>query len=172
MLEGAIAIAKVFPTHENLKMLRVSAGKKTYRLNLNVCGMQLAKNPIQPAGLSALVEAVGSCSTPNFECLDLDGNTITLDIEKRVDELKDSHPQIAIYHGGVGGLKPPKPLLPPMAKLLKYCKENKVELMDLFRLFDKEQRMVLSEEEFRNALKVRTLPRLASNCSLISRAAH
>ena len=116
--------------------------------------MQLAKNPIQPAGLSALVDAVDLCSTPNFECLDLNGITITLDIEKKVNELKDSHPQIAILHGGVGGLKPPKPLLPPTAKLLKYCKENKVELVDLFRLFDKEQKMLLSEEEFRNALKV------------------
>lgn len=114
----------------------------------------MAKNPIQPAGLAALVDAVGNCSTTNFQCLDLDGITITLDIEKKVNELKDSHPQISILHGGVGGLKPPKPLLPPMAKLLKYCKENKVELLDLFRLFDKEQQMLLSEEEFRNALKV------------------
>lgn len=114
----------------------------------------MAKNPIQPAGLAALVDAVGSCSSANFNCLDLDGITVTLDIEKKVNELKDSHPHVTIPHGGVGGLKPPKPLLPPMAKLLKYCKENKVELMDLFRLFDKEQQMVLSEEEFRNALKV------------------
>ena len=113
----------------------------------------MAKNPIQPAGLSAMVDAVGTCSN-SFQCLDLDGITITLEIEKKVNELKESHSNISIPHGGVGGLKPPKPLLPPMAKLLKYCKENKVELLDLFRLFDKEQQLVLSEEEFRNALKV------------------
>ena len=101
-----------------------------------------------------LLEAVRACSTTTFQCLDLDGITITLEIEKIVKELKESHPHVSIPHGGVGGFKPPKPLLPPAAKLVKYCKENKVVLLDLFRLFDKEQRLVLSEEEFRNALKV------------------
>ena len=45
-------------------------------------------------------------------------------------------------------------MLEPVQKLAKYCKENSVQLMDLFRSFDKEQSMVLPEEEFRNALKV------------------
>lgn len=116
--------------------------------------MQLGKNPIQPAGLAALLDAVKVCSTTTFQCLDLDGITITLDIEKTVNELKESHPHVSILHAGVGGFKAPKPLLPPMAKLMKYCKENKVVLLDLFCLFDKEQQMVLSEEEFKNALKV------------------
>lgn len=89
-----------------------------------------------------------------FQCLDLDGITITLAMEETISQLKETHPHISIPNGGIGGFKPPKPLLPPTAKLIKYCKENKVELIDLFRLFDKEQRMVLSEEEFRNALKV------------------
>lgn len=114
----------------------------------------MGKNPIQPAGLVALLDAVRACSTSTFQCLDLDGLTITLDIEKTIGELKETHPHVSIPHGGVGGFKPPKPLLPPMAKLVKYCKENKVELLDLFHLFDKEQQMVLSEEEFRKALKV------------------
>ena len=68
--------------------------------------------------------------------------------------MKKSHAHLKITHGGIGGHKAPKPLLPPVAKLVKYCKENNVVLLDLFRLFDKEQQMVLSEEEFRNALKV------------------
>ena len=86
--------------------------------------------------------------------LGLEGITVTLDIEKTVNEMQETNPHVSVSHGGIGGFKPPKPLLPPMAKLVKYCKENKVELLDLFRLFDKEQQMVLSEEEFRNALKV------------------
>jgi hypothetical protein len=102
----------------------------------------------------ALLDAVKACSTPTFQHLGLDGITVTLDIQKSVNGMKESNSHVSIPHAGVGGFKPPKPLLPPMAKLAKYCKENKVELLDLFRLFDKEQQMVLSEEEFRNALKV------------------
>lgn len=109
-----------------------------------------------------MLDGIKSCSAGTFECLDLSGITIPLDIEKAVGELKESHPHVSIPHGGVGGFKPPKPLLPPMAKLVKYCKENKVELLDLFRLFDKEQKMILSDEEFRNALKVCKITQLGA----------
>lgn len=125
--------------------------------------LQLGQNPIQPSGLVVLLDAVKACSNTTFQHLDLGGITITLDIQKRVKELKESHPHVSIPHGGVGGFKPPKPLLPPAAKLVKYCKENKVILLDLFRLFDKEQRMVLSEEEFRSALKVSTFTHFLAN---------
>ena len=57
-------------------------------------------------------------------------------------------------HGGTGGYKAPKPLPGPVEKLAKYCKENSVVLVDLFHTFDKEKHNHLSEEEFRNALKV------------------
>lgn len=122
--------------------------------HLSVTDLQIGSNPIQPSGLAALLDAVKVCSTSTFQCLELGGITITLDIEKTVNEMQETNSHVSIPHGGIGGFKPPKPLLPPMAKLVKYCKENKVELLDLFRLFDKEQQMVLSEEEFRNALKV------------------
>lgn len=114
----------------------------------------MGKNPIQPTALTTLLNAIKSSSGNILQCLDLDGITITLDLEKTVAELKESHPHLSISHGGIGGFKPPKPLLPPMAKLVNYCKENNVQLLDLFHLFDKEQQMILSEEEFRSALKV------------------
>ncbi len=107
-----------------------------------------------------------SCSTTTFHCLSLDGITVTLDVQKSVEDLRETNSHVSVPHGGVGGYKPPKPLLPPMAKLVKYCKENKVVLLDLFRLFDKQQQMVLSEEDFRSALKVA----IYSYCSWVGRA--
>ena len=69
--------------------------------------------------------------------------------------MRSSHPHLRVPHGGTGGFQKPKPLLPPLAKLAKYVEENGVKLIDLFRSFDKEQRNVLTEEDFRAALKVR-----------------
>lgn len=167
---SAVAIAKVFPSHEALRILKVSSTYYIHRVSFGKGSLmswfplcfQVGCNPIQPAGLAALLDGVKTCSPGTFECLDLSGITIPLDIEKAVGKLQESHPHISIPHGGVGGFKPPKPLLPPMTKLVKYCKEKKVELLDLFRLFDKEQRMILSNEEFRSALKVCEITQLGA----------
>lgn len=115
---------------------------------------QISKNPIQPPGVLALLNAVKGSSNNALQCLDFDGITITLDIDKLIKEMGESHAHLRVSHGGTGGYKEPKPLLEPVQKLAKYCKENKVQLIDLFRSFDKEQCQVLPEEEFRNALKV------------------
>jgi len=115
---------------------------------------QIGKNPIQASGVLALLNAVKSSSNNVLQCLDLDGITITLDIAKQLKEMEESHAHLRVFHGGTGGYKEPKPMLEPVQKLAKYCKENSVQLMDLFRSFDKEQSKVLPEEEFRNALKV------------------
>jgi len=50
--------------------------------------------------------------------------------------------------------KPPKPLLPPLVKLDKYCQKENIRLEDLCYLFDKDKKKVLTEEEFRDALRV------------------
>lgn len=159
---GAVAFSKILPQHESLQVLKVSREieRKPYYLMCPLSQIpgsthQIGGNPIQPSGLSAMLDAIKATSNGTFQSLDLEGITITLDHQRTVQELKESVPHVKISHGGIGGFKQPKPLLPPMAKLVKYCKENKVELLDLFRLFDKEHQMVLSEEDFRKALKVR-----------------
>ena len=63
-------------------------------------------------------------------------------------------PNFEVSHAGTGGYKEAKPLPTPLAKLLKYSKENKVKLDDLFLIFDKDKCGSLTEEEFRNSLKV------------------
>ena len=68
--------------------------------------------------------------------------------------MQESHPNLKIVHGGTGGYQVPKPLPTPIEKLTKYCSENNVRLIDLFRTFDKEQHNSLPETEFRNALRV------------------
>ena len=121
---------------------------------------QIGKNPIQPPGVFALLNAVKGSSNNALQCLDFDGITITLDIAKLIKEMGESHAHLRVSHGGTGGYKEPKPLLEPVQKLAKYCKENKVQLIDLFRSFDKEQSQTLPEEEFRNALKVLLHPKM------------
>ena len=86
--------------------------------------------------------------------LSFDGITVTLAIEKTINELSTSHGHLTITHGGTGGFKHPRPLQDPIDKLDKYCKENSVVLLDLFQSFDTGQINSLSEEAFRNALKV------------------
>ena len=97
---------------------------------------------------------VRSSANSTLQCLGLDGITITLDADKMLREMQESHTHLQVPHGGVGGYKEPKPLPEPHVKLMKYAKENNLELRDLFRAFDKEQKQALLEEEFRNALKV------------------
>ena len=115
--------------------------------------IQIGQNAIQSDGIVALLNAVKSMSN-TFQCISFDGLTITLEIDKMLKEMKESHSHLSVPHAGVGGYKQPKPKLQPHEKLKKYAMENNVKLKDLFVSFDKEQRLLLTEEEFRNALKV------------------
>ena len=115
---------------------------------------QIGKNHIQPPGLVALLKAVQANPSCGLQCLDLHAITLTLDLERMVEELKKSHTHLRVEHAGVGGFKTPKPLLPPVVKLEEYCKKENVKLEDLCFLFDKDRKKLLSEEEFRGALKV------------------
>ncbi len=114
----------------------------------------MGKNNIQPQGLKALLDAIKASSSCPLHMLDLKSITITLDLEKLIAETKENHTQLQVEHGGVGGFKPPKPLLPPLVKLEKYCKKENIRLEDLCFLFDKDKKKVLTEEEFRDALRV------------------
>ena len=71
--------------------------------------------------------------------------------------MKETHPNLEVVHGGTGGYQAPKPLPTPIEKLTKYCGENGVSMMDLFRSFDKEKHNSLSEVEFKDALRVSEL---------------
>ena len=102
----------------------------------------------------AFLDAVRTSSSSTLQLLSFEGLTITLDIEKTIVQLKESHPSLKIEHAGTGGYLVPKPLPTPLEKLTQHCLENKVRLIDLFLNFDKEQYDVLSETEFRNALRV------------------
>ena len=115
---------------------------------------QIGKNAIQITGITALLDAVRAGASGSLQVLGLDGVTITLELEKTLKEMQESHPHLKVVHGGTGGYLAPKPLPTPIEKLTKYCKDNSVRLIDLFRTFDKEQYNSLPEEEFRNALKV------------------
>ena len=105
-------------------------------------------------GIYAILDAVRSGSGSSLQHLGFDAITITLDVERTLKEMKESHPNLEIVHGGTGGYRVPKPLPTPIEKLTKYCNENGVRPIDLFRSFDKERHKCLSEIEFRNALKV------------------
>lgn len=120
------------------------------------CSEQVGQNPLQHSGVIACLDAVKMCTNTTLRTLSFDGNTITLAIEKTLKELSESHEHLTISHGGTGGYKHPKPKQQPIEKVDNYCRENNVVLLDLFRSFDKEQNKFLSEEAFRNALKVHT----------------
>ena len=119
--------------------------------------LQLGKNYIQPPGLRALLEVVQSHPSCGLHLLDLHSITISLDVHKMIDRLKRSHVHLRVEHGGVGGYKSPKPLLSPLAKLQEYCKRSDIKMEDLWLLFDKDGKKMLSEVEFKNALRVSTL---------------
>lgn len=104
--------------------------------------------------MAVFVDALRPVTNTVLQLVDFSGITVTLEIAKSIKEMAQTHPNLSIPHGGTGGYKVPKPLLGPVEKLVKYCKENNVQMIDLFHLFDKEQADILSEEEFRNALKV------------------
>ena len=120
------------------------------------CLMQIGKNAIQNAGIYAFLDAVRASSTATLQVLSFEGLTITLDVERTLKDMQESHPNLKIDHAGTGGYQVPKPLPTPLEKLALHCAENNVKLMDLFLNFDKELWNVLPETEFRNALRVST----------------
>ena len=105
----------------------------------------------------ALLDAVKASTNSSLKLLSFEGLTVTLDLERTIEGMKEGHPNLKIVHGGTGGYQVPKPLPTPIEKLTQYCRENNVRLIDLFRTFDKEQLNVLPEMEFRNALRVSTI---------------
>lgn len=132
-------------------------------------GFQIGRNPIQalppkkpddpkqPNGIQVFLDNLQASHSSAVQCLDLEGVTVTLEVGKALGEMRETHPHLAVSHGGTGGYKELKPQLEPLEKLVRYAQENKVRLIDLFRLFDKEKTGVLPEVEFRNALKVLVL---------------
>jgi hypothetical protein len=160
-------IAKALPTNESLTILKVNAISTTNAIStsINLLAMiindcfkclQIGKNALQVPGIYAILDAVraraGSGNT--LQHLGFDGMTITLDVEKTLKEMEESHPSLEIVHGGTGGYQVAKPLLTPIEKLTKYCIDNGVRMMDLFRSFDKEEQNCLSEIGFGDALRV------------------
>ncbi|XP_064391440.1 leucine-rich repeat-containing protein 74B-like [Halichondria panicea] len=133
--DGAIVLSRVLPINDTLKEFKIG------------------QNPIRDPGIIAFLDAVKLCTSTTLQTLSFEGLTITLAIEKTLQELSKSHKHLTISHAGTGGYKHPKPKQEPIEKLDNYCKENNVVLIDLFRSFDKEQKKFLSEEAFRNALK-------------------
>ncbi len=119
--------------------------------------LQLGRNPIEPHRVKEMIDIVQSAPNGTLQCLGLDGITITLKVAKLLKDMQESHAHLQVPHGGTGGYREPKPLLEPHEKLMKYAKENNLELRDLFQAFDKEQKQALAEEGFRNALKVTAL---------------
>ena len=154
-------LAKALPANENLTILKVIQKKKiiisttnNYYKGILLLSLQIGKNALQVPGIYAILDAVRSGSGSSLQHLGFDGMTITLDVEKTLKEMKETHPNLEIVHGGTGGYQVPKPLPTPIEKLTKYCSENGVRMIDLFRSFDKEEHKSLSEIEFRNALRV------------------
>ncbi len=80
---------------------------------------------------------------------------MSIDVDKIIRSMMSDIPGFEVSYGGTGGYKEVKPLPTPVQKLAKYTKENNVKLQDLFLIFDKEKRGELTEEEFRDSLKVR-----------------
>ncbi len=119
---------------------------------------QLGKNPIEPHRVKDILDIVRSAPSNTLHCLGLDGITVTLEVTKILKDMQESHTHLRVPHGGTGGYREPKPLPEPHEKLVKYAKEHSLDLRDLFRAFDKEQRLALSEESFRKALQVDTPP--------------
>lgn len=117
--------------------------------------LQIGKNALQMPGIYAILDAVRAGSgSSSLEHLGFDGMTITLDVEKTLKEMEETHPNLEIVHGGTGGYQVPKPLPTPIEKLTKYCIDNSVRMVDLFRSYDKEEHNSLSEIGFRDALRV------------------
>lgn len=79
---------------------------------------------------------------------------MTLEVASIIKDMENDIAGLCIPHGGTGGYREPKPMATAMQKLTKYSVENKVNLNDLFLVFDKERLGYLDEENFRAALKV------------------
>ncbi len=119
--------------------------------------LQIGKNALQVPGIYAILDAVrarAGSGNSSLQHLGFDEMTITLDVKKTLKEMEESHPSLEIVHGGTGGYQVPKPLPTPIEKLTKYCIDNGVRMVDLFRSFDKEEQNCLSEIGFGNALRV------------------
>ena len=82
--------------------------------------------------------------------------TINPEVEKEIAELKEVHSNIQITHGGLGGYVKPKPRPEPIHQLHKHLTEHNIKLMDVFKKFDAEDTGLVTEPNFREAIKVST----------------
>ena len=114
----------------------------------------MGKNPLEPKDIEPILNAVKGSSNSALQCLSFERNTLTLQVEKLVVDVKDAHPNLEIIYAVTQGHQIPKPNPPALEKLKTFATDNKLELKDLFQSFDKEHCGLLSEEDFRNALKV------------------
>lgn len=77
-------------------------------------------------------------------------------MEKEITVLKEVHPKLQITHGGLGGYVKPRPKPEPIHRLHKHLEEHNIKLMDVFKKFDAEDSGLVSEANFREAIKVYT----------------
>ena len=122
-----------------------------------------------------ILNVVKGSSNSALSCLSFERTTLSLEAEKLVEETKAVHPNLEVIYAATEGHQIPKPTPPPLEKLKKYAVDNKIELKDLFQSFDKEHCGLLSEEDFRTALKVITphiLSIVNSNTFYLKKKAH
>ena len=75
-------------------------------------------------------------------------------MEKEITELKETHPNLSVIHGGLGGYVKPKPRPEPLSRLRKHLEEHNIKMIDVFRKFDPDNSTTVSEPSFREAIKV------------------
>jgi len=75
-------------------------------------------------------------------------------VEKEITELKETHPNLSVIHGGLGGYVKPKPRQEPLSRLCKHLEEHNIKMIDVFKKFDPDNSTTVSEPSFREAIKV------------------
>lgn len=81
--------------------------------------------------------------------------TISEDIAKMIEELKQTRPELRITHGGLGAVTKAKPRQDPMIVLKQYIEDRNLRLVDFFNQVDKDKSLSVSPDEFRRGLQVR-----------------
>jgi hypothetical protein len=138
--EGAAFIGKALEVNDTLKVLRIG------------------RNPITIAGVMSILQSISKNPNSAIEEISFTDITVSEEIIKIIEELKQIRPGLKISHGGIGAVARAKQRQDPMIVVKRYIEERNLRLVDFFNQVDKDKSLSVSPEEFRRGLQNAKIP--------------
>ncbi|XP_033106713.1 leucine-rich repeat-containing protein 74A-like isoform X2 [Anneissia japonica] len=168
--EGALAMAEALKFNSNLIELDLRNNRitnegavllsKGLEINDTLQILKLGLNPITAAGAHSLLLAMRVNTNTAIIEIDFTDIMVNKDFLELLQEIQEIRPEFrVIYKGAFGAFKKPEKEKPDPLKMLRdYIEKNNLRVWDLFKAYDKDKSMSVSNEEFKKGINASGLP--------------